>query len=203
MKKLIFIIIIAIGPLFAMAQQPKMHIKLFGGWNSSTMLYRAEGVDPDYLHGWQTGGGFRVMHRKAFVEIDVTYLKYGLTLEPNDDPDFDYITDPLDIRMRALEFPLCMGWIPVKKPAFKWFLYGGLVSKFSLKGQYTYQGETNDFKPKELELHIYNLGARAGTQIDIAMFNFDINYTIGITNALKNRVRTNYHGLQFSAGFAF
>ena len=37
--------------------------------------------------------------------------------------------------MRAFEFPLTAGYIPVKTPLFKWFLYGGFVNKFSLKGK--------------------------------------------------------------------
>lgn len=78
-----------------------------------------------------------------------------------------------------------MGYVPVKKPLFKWFLYGGLVSQFSLKGIYEYEGEAGTYKPSEINLNVYNLGARFGTQIDLAMFNFDINYTIGITNAFK------------------
>ena len=199
MKKLIIILIVGMGPLFVMAQQPKMHVKLYGGWNASSLVYRSEVLDADFLHGWQVGGGFRVMHRKAFLETDITYLKYGLTLEPHEDIDFDN-ESPLDIRIRALEFPLNLGYVAVKKPVFKWFFYGGIVNRFTLNGRYTYEGETESFRPKELKLHIYNLGARFGTQFDLAMFNVDFSYSIGITNAFDTRLRTNSHSLLLSVG---
>jgi len=86
---------------------------------------------------------------------------------------------------------------------FKCLLYGGLVSRISLKGRYEYKGAKGTFKPKELDLHIYNLGARFGTQVDLAMFNFDFSYTFGITNAFKNRARSNTLGMNLSAGFIF
>ncbi len=92
--------------------------------------------------------------------------------------------------------------VPVNKPLFKWFLYGGLVNKFNLQGQYTFEGETEKFKASELNLHIYNLGARFGTQVDIGLINVDLSYTIGITNNLKGRLRTNSHGVLLSLGLA-
>ena len=201
MKKLIIIFGILLGPLYAMAQQPKMHIKLFGGWNANAFVDRMEGAKAEYLHGWQAGGGFRVMHRKAFLEADITFLKYGLTYQFDDDWE-GLITEPLDIRIRSLEIPINMGYVPVKTPLLKWFLYGGLVNKFNLNGRITYEDIEETFKPSELNLHIYNLGARFGTQLDIAMFNFDLSYTIGITNSFKGRLRTNSHRVMLSVGLA-
>jgi len=201
MKKLIIIFGILLGPLYTMAQQPKMHIKLYGGWNANAFVDRIEGANAEYLHGWQAGGGFRVMHRKAFLETDITFLKYGLTYQPGDDVE-GIITEPLDIRIRSFEIPLNMGYVPVKTPLFKWFLYGGLVNKFNVNGRYTYQGIEDTFKPKELNLHIYSLGARFGTQVDIAIFNIDLSYTIGITNSFKGRLRTNSHRVMLSVGLA-
>lgn len=201
MKKLILILLF-LCPLFVFAQQPKMHIKLYGGWNTSNLIYRIENVDPDLLTGWQVGGSFRITHRKEFLEIGLTYVNAGITIVPNEDADI-IVEEPIDIRTHSLELPLTVGYVPVKTPLLKWYLYGGLVSKFRMKGKYTYQGETGTFKPGELQLHWYNLGARFGTQVDIAFFNFDFSYTIGITNAFKNKARTNTHGLQLSVGLLF
>lgn len=197
MKKLVIILGIFMGPLFAMAQQPKMHIKLVGGWNANALVFRAEGENPEFLHGWQAGGGFRVMKRKAFLEADITFLKYGLTYQLGEEFGVDL---PLDIRIRSLEIPLNMGYVPVRTPLFKWFLYGGLVNKFNLQGRYTLDGVTEKFKPTDLKLHIYNLGARFGTQFDLGIINIDFSYTIGITNSFESRYRTNSHGVLLSLG---
>ncbi|MEE4260271.1 MAG: outer membrane beta-barrel protein [Bacteroidales bacterium] len=201
MKKFVFIIIILL-PVLSLAQQPKMDIKLFAGVNTSTFVYKVEDVEPDILAGWQAGGGFRISKKKAFVEIDFTYIEYALSFLLIEETD-SLPAETFDVRIRAFEIPLTIGYVPVKTPVFKWYLYGGLVNRFSLSGRFTYNGETEKFKPSDLQLHTYNLGARFGTQIDIAMFNFDFNYTIGVTNALKEKIRTNSHALQLSVGILF
>jgi hypothetical protein len=200
MKKLIIIAGLLMVPMFAWAQVPKMHIKLFGGWNASRLALRIEGTTK-YLHGWQAGGGFRVIHRKRFVEADITFLKYGLTYQPFDEVG-GMSPEPVDINIRSLEVPLNIGYVPVNKPLFKCFLYGGLINKFILNGRYGPEGEEETVNPGELNLHIYNLGARAGIQVDIGLLNVDFSYTIGITNSFKGDLRTNSHGLILSAGLA-
>ena len=201
MKKLI-ILIFSFGPAFVMAQQPKMYLKLFGGTNASTLVYRVENVENDLLVGWHVGGGFRIHHREVFGEIDFTFFEHGITFSPRDDDELP-IEDDLNIRMRGFEVPLLVGYVPVKTPLFGWYLYGGINNWFSMKGRIDYQGEEIKFKPKEAQLHFYNLGARFGTQVDLAMFNFDFSYTIGITNSFRDRTRTNSHSLSLSVGLLF
>lgn len=202
MKKLITILFL-LGPLYASAQEvPNLHVRLYGGWNTANLVYKIENVEPDLLAGWQAGGGFRVGYRREMYEVGIVFINSGITVAPNEDADI-VVTEPIDIRMRSLEIPLMAGWIPIKTPIFKWYLYGGLASRFSLKGKYTYQGEEGTFKPKELRLNWYNLGARLGTQIDFTYFNFEFSYTIGITNSIKSVARTNTHYLQLSLGLLF
>jgi len=201
MKKIFLLIIIAI-PFISLAQQPKMNLKLIGGANTNSFIYQVEGEKAESLAGWQLGSGIRVMKRKAFLEFDGLFQNYGTSIIPFQDTILN-LNEPLDIRMRALEFPLTVGYIPVKTPLFKLFLYGGFVNKFSLNGRYKYYGEEGTFKPKDIDLHFYNLLARFGTQVDLAMFNFDLNYNIGVTNAIKNKARTNTNGIQFSVAMLF
>ena len=201
MKKILFVAIMMF-PVLAWAQQPKMNIKIFGGINSAKYVYRIDDVNSDLLIGWQVGGSFRVSRRHAFLETGITFVDYGISVSLSEDADLEF-DDTIDFQIRALEIPMLIGYVPVKSPLFKWFLYGGLSNRFSLKGRYTILGEEGTFKPSEADLHVYNLGARFGTQVDIGMFNFDFNYTIGVTNSVKGRVRTNTHALQLSVGFLF
>jgi hypothetical protein len=199
MKKIIIIAGILMVPVFAGAQQPKMHLKFFGGWNAKALVYRAEGAGSDFFHGWQAGGGFRVMKRKAFLETGITFVNSGITFQLDEEFNID---EPLEVRIRSLQLPLNIGYVPVKKTLFKCFTYFGLVNEFSLMGQYTFEGETEKFAPSELRIHTYNLGARFGTQVDLGMINVDMSYTIGITNSLQSRMRTNSHGAMISLGLA-
>lgn len=200
MKK-IFLITFILLPVMLMAQQPKMNLKLIGGINTNSFIYQVEGESAEIFAGWQFGSGIRVMKRKAFLEFDGLYQNYGTSLILND--SVSSLSGQLDFRMRALEFPLTVGYIPIKTPLFKWFVYGGFVNKFSLNGKYSFLGEEGTIKPKEINLHFYNLLARFGTQMDLAMFNFDLNYNIGVTNGIKNKARTNTSGVQLSVALLF
>jgi hypothetical protein len=177
MKK-IFLLIILTAPVLLFAQQPKLNLKLIGGINTNSYVYKVEGVSSDIFTGWQTGVGFRVIYRKAFAEFDGLYKNYGTSVVITED-EIPSADNTLELRMKALEFPMVAGYVPVKTPFLKWYLYGGFVNKFSLNGKIKFLGEEIKYKPKELDLHFYNLLARFGTQVDIAMFNFDINYNIG------------------------
>ena len=199
-KTLLFVILLL--PILILAQQPKMDIKIFGGINTATFVYRIENVDPDILGGIQLGLGFRVSKKRAFIEMDIMYEIYGMEIQFEGDT-VQPLQESITIMMNSLDVPITIGYIPVKTPVFKWYLYGGLANRFSLRGRYLYEDETYNFKPHELNLHTYNLGARFGTQVDVAMFNFDFNYTIGITNAIKGKTRTNLHALQLNIGYLF
>jgi hypothetical protein len=200
MKKSILVVIIML-PLALCAQEPKLYLKAFGGINSTTFVYRTDSVENDFLGGWQAGAGMRVSKRRAFAEVNITYVNYGVSLNINSiDTLSPYI---LTLRVHTLEVPINIGYIPIHTPVFKWYLYGGLVNKFSLRGRIIFEDETYKYSPSELGFHTYGLAARFGTQVDLAMFNFDFNYTIGITNAIKGRVRTNTHSLQLTVGLLF
>jgi hypothetical protein len=200
MMKRILILGFFLFPALAFSQQPKLYLKAFGGINSTTFVYRSDSINSDYLIGWQAGAGMRVSKRQAFAEFNITYVNYGVTWQTP--PDFDPKL-AVELRVHTLEIPINIGYIPVKTPVFKWYLYGGLVNKFSLRGKIYVNDEVIKYKPSELNLHVYGLAARFGTQIDLAMFNFDFSYTIGVTNGFKGRIRTNTHALQLTAGFIF
>ncbi len=199
--KTIVISVFTLVSFYAFPQQPKLDLKLIGGINTNSFIYKVEGIRSEMFLGWQAGAGARVMYRHVFGEFDFLFKEFGTEYLPG---DLDSIlTDELSLKMKALEFPIVAGYIPVKTPFFKWFVYGGFVNKFSLKGKIKYQDEVIKFKPKEANLHFYNLLARIGTQVDIAMFNFDVSYDIGITNGIKGKARTNTNGFHFSAAFLF
>lgn len=201
MKKLIFIILLTV-PFMLEAQQPKMHIKLYAGINVSTFVYRVENVNSDLLAGFQLGGGFRIKKRALFGEIDFAYITQGITYSPRDEDDLA-VEDDISIILRGFQVPILAGWVPVRTPVFGLYLYGGLENRFSMNGRIYYKDEEILFKPKEAKLHFYNLGARFGTQIDLAMFNFDFSYIIGVTNSFRDRTRTNSHIFMFNVGFLF
>jgi opacity protein-like surface antigen len=201
MKKLLFFLLITV-PLITIAQQPKMDIRFYLGFNATSLVYRAENVDSELLGGAQLGGGFRIHRRALMLEVDFTFLVQSFTYAPRDNDNME-IEEEVDLLLRGLEIPFLAGYIPIETPLFGLCFYGGLVNRFSLRGIIEYEDEEIKFNPKDAKLHVYNLGARIGTQIDLAMFNFELNYTIGITNSFRDRTRTNAHGFMLSLGILF
>jgi len=157
---------------------------------------------PDLLAGFQLGGGFRIKKRAMFGEIDFAYITQGITYSPRDEHEID-VDEDISIMLRGFQVPILIGWVPVRTPVFGLYLYGGLENRFSMNGRLYFLGEEIKFRPKEVKLHFYNFGARYGTQVDLAMFNFDLSYIIGITNSFRDRTRTNSHIFMFNLGFLF
>jgi hypothetical protein len=201
MRRLI-ILLILLGPLVAHTQQPKMYIKFFAGFNISGLDYKVEDVDTDILGGAQLGGGFRIERRALMLEIDFAYIVQSLTLSPRLNDKLE-INEDVTIIMRSLDIPFLAGYSAIKTPVFGIFLYGGLSNRFSFSGWVEYKDEDVKFKPKEAQMHIYNLGVRFGTQIDLAMFTFDLSYTVGVTNSFRDQTRTNSHTVMLNFGFLF
>jgi len=199
MKNLVLFTLLSL-PALAFAQQPKLHLKFFGGINSHRFVYRTDSINSETLSGYQFGFGFRVSRRRLFGEVDFSFTRFGATVLPAEESGLE---NDVNARINCFELPLNIGYIPVKKPIFKWYLYGGLVNRFSVRGLINFGDEQVKFKPKDVNLPVYNLDLQIGTQFDIAWLNLDIHYKIGVTNALQEDIRTNLRGLYLSAGFIF
>ncbi|MGB5220658.1 MAG: hypothetical protein WBN60_06495, partial [Polyangiales bacterium] len=87
------------------------------------------------------------------------------------------------------------------------FLYAGYVNHFNtrLNVNASIEDESVNLKlrPKEVNLAIYQALARFGVNFDLAMFNFDFNYSISMNSAGTDSYRTSYHQLQLNAAYLF
>jgi len=198
MNKWLFILLLTI-PAGLWAQQPKMYLKVFAGGNSHRKVYRERDVQSDFFPGWQGGFGFRVSRRRAFAEVDFNFIRFTARI-PGEDLDLE---DDLRFKFNSFELPLTAGWIPIKEPLVKWYLYSGLVNRFNGRIRARFEDEELDFKPKDAGLPVYNLGFRLGSQVDVAMLNLDFSYTINLTNGVRDVIRTNVHAVLFNVGFVF
>lgn len=205
MKRLFLISFLALAPFafFAapstgVAQQPKMDIKLFGGFSGTTFVSMLEtGRERETFSGWQIGFGPRVRRRQAFIEVLFSFNRWSFGLS---DPDLGAFSG----QVNSFELPFNMGYIPYKNSYFKLFLYGGYVNHFNTKIIVRVPGEpTIKLRPKEVDFAIYQAIMRFGANFDLAMFNLDFNYSISLNSATKTSYRTGYHQLQFNLAYLF
>jgi len=78
------------------------------------------------------------------------------------------------------------------------------VNHFNTKIIVRREGQSSlRLKPKADNLAIYQALARFGTSVDLAMFNFDLNYSISMNSATSTSYRTSYHQLQLNLAYIF
>ena len=215
MKKSLLIALFLLAPMLILAspssstaQQPKMDIKLFLGLSGTTFVEQLEtGRVRDTFVGWQVGFGPRVRRRNAFIEIQFSFNRWAFSF-------FDALEDGTPVQfigqVNSFELPLIMGYIPYKNSIFKLFLYAAFVNHFNTKilAEATLQDGSDrtvsaKLRPKDLDFAIYQALGRVGLNFDIAMFNFDFNYSISLNSATKTSFRTGYHQIQVNIGYLF
>lgn len=202
MKKVIVIFLLLI-PVLSYAQRPKMYIKAYGGLHDHYFVYRDEDATRDHFVGYLFGAGFRVSYKKVFGEIDFDFIRSGIKFQFDSTQVPELNDEVLEFRFNAFELPIVGGYMPVKTPIFKWYIYTGPVQRFNTKGKLNFLGEEIKFKPKDVNLPFYNLDWRFGTQFDIAFFNIDVRYSVGVTNSVREDIRTNSHEFSLIFGMIF
>jgi len=202
-------VLVLASPSGSSAQQPKMDIKLFAGASATTFVSMLEtGRIRDTFLGWQVGFGPRIRRRKAFVEVLFSFNRWAYGFQ-----DVNEFGVPFTAvgQVNSFELPFTMGYIPYKNSIFKLFLYASYVNHFNTKIIATvtaapeFGGEevTVKFRPKDVDFAIYQAIGRVGVNFDIAMFNFDFNYSISLNSATKTSFRTGYHQLQLNLAYLF
>jgi len=198
----VFVVAVLATTSSVSAQQPKLDIKLFAGASSTTYVSLLETArERDTFIGWQMGFGPRYRKRKWFVEVLFSFNRWALRLQDEETGIF------LKGRVNSFELPINGGFIPYKNAYFKLFLYAGYVNHFNTRliVDASLEGESVSLKlrPKEVNLAIYQALARVGINFDLAMFNFDFNYSISMNSAGTDPYRTSYHQLQLNAAYLF
>jgi hypothetical protein len=202
-------VLVLASPSGGSAQQPKMDIKLFFGGSATTFVSMLEtGRIRDTFLGWQVGFGPRIRRRKGFVEVLFSFNRWAFAFQ-----DINEFGVPFTAvgQVNSFELPFTMGYIPYKNSMFKLFLYASYVNHFNTKIIATataapeFGGEefTVKFRPKDVDFAIYQAIGRLGVNFDIAMFNFDFNYSISLNSATTTSYRTSYHQLQLNLAYLF
>lgn len=188
------------------AQQPKLDIKLFAGGSFTTYVSMLEtGRERDTFAGWQVGFGARLRRRKWFVEALLSFNRWAFSQSTLEELGFE---GNFKGRVNSFELPFNGGFIPYHNSYFKLFLYAGYVNHFNTKILASLSVPdlptvSATFRPKDIDLAIYQALARFGVNFDLAMFNFDFNYSISMNSATSTSYRTGYHQLQVNLAYLF
>lgn len=209
MKRISVIATFLVIGMSAAWAQPKLHLKAIGGVHANTYITKLDTLQADVGGGFQFGFGARVTMKKKFMaEFDLLWLRQLFELK---DPVIleQFGLSQMFLRWHSFEIPLTAGYVPVYSPFYKLYLYGGVSTYFNIKGEaeFTFAdtGEvlTAKIRNKDVDFAAPIVAARMGIQMDIAFFNMDFNYNIGMNSATKTNFRTQMHLLQLNIGFVF
>ncbi|MFT4969213.1 MAG: hypothetical protein ACI9O4_000959 [Chitinophagales bacterium] len=180
------------------AENPKMFLKARIGGGVTSFVYKDTEITRDYFATISGGFGFRVHHEKKMFEVDFDFVRSFISQSDS------ALQGDITLKLNSFQLPINVGFITINKPVFKHFIYAGIVTSFNIKSIIFFENEKVDvLKPKEIYLISPTFMLRMGTQFDIAMFNFDFHYSIGLNKTVKGNIRTQSHGLVLSAGLVF
>lgn len=200
MKKTLLILLVLSLGFTTFAQRPKMHLKARFGLHFNSFIYKNENISEDLFYGYQGGFSFRVTRKKLMGEVGFDFVRSFVEFSLDS-------TINAELKLNAFELPVTMGYLTVKKPTLKHYLYGGFVARYNIKSFVNFLNQPNQnplrLKPRELGLRTQTFAMRLGTQLDFYMFNLDLNYSIGLNSATKSNARTQTHNLQLNLGVVF
>jgi hypothetical protein len=198
----------ALAASTASAQQPKLDLMFHAGGGLVTFVPREEGNRKPVAHAhFQVAFGARYRHRQLMVATAFGFRFWNafvFTREFVEELEID--PELIDAKLigYSFELPMLLGYIPYKNPYFKLFLYGGLVNQFNLRFRISRRDHRNaKLSPMDLEFPIYQALCRLGVSFDVTLFNFDVNYSVGLNSATQTDTRTNVHIFSGSLGMLF
>ena len=167
MRRWMVILVLLLISSIVLAQRPKLDLKVYAGYNTHIFVYKEFDKSTDVFHGWQGGFGFRVSYRAVFGEVNFNFIRNSATVAIPDSLDIGF--DKFEFRYNAFQLPLKAGWIPIKTPAFKWYLSTGPAFRFNTRGKlrlgddeisFQTQGSRSSLVQYRLDLRVSNRSVR-------------------------------------------
>ena len=190
------LLLLLLLPLSLQAQRPNLQLGVIFGTNASIINQKLVELDPGVGAGFQGGFYFRITKLKVYGEVGMNFIRQTAFLSINSLDSL--IAEENGIRLFKSEFPLIVGWKPVKTPLLKWRLYSGFIPTFIGR-----VFDDNDLGYDKKQWTNPNIGWRLGTGVDIAFFTLDFNYSVEIVKSLRRVFRTQSQLFQFNFGVIF
>jgi len=204
MKNLLFLVFV-LSISVAHAQQPNLQLKAYFGGHTGIFNEKRDAFDKELVAGYQGGFSLRVSKGRAFLEPSFSFLRTYIELSDtviNEFVDLG-VSDP-EVRYNSFEFPVVIGFKFVETPLYKWYVATGMSMNISIKSKIM-DGKSTvaNFKARDIGIRNPRFSMRAGTGMDIAFFNIDLYYNLGLNSATRTSYRTQTHTFEINFGFLF
>lgn len=203
------LLVLASPKVFKTGSRPRLQYGAQVGANLNYFIYR-NGLQKDISAGYQGGLFMRVSRKKIFAQFEVNVMNSTVKITNgifnNQFGNNSY--ENLKFRYNTIGIPLILGGYAVKKPLYKVRLYSGVEAQFITKSNVFIQQNNKDFYRLKREekrdiLRPAQISYLMGSGMDIAMFIFDIKYSVNMTSFFKENYRTQTNLFQFTVGVIF
>lgn len=162
------------------------------GINSSRLSTDPDFAEPSARVGYQFGADLRI-GGKMFLEPGVYWYRVGSDLLTTDQVTSQPLQD--QVKINYLKVPLCVGYSVLDTRLLKFRGSTGLVPSF-------YSGiKDNIINLNNEDFNKLVLGLRFGIGVDILLFTFDLDYELGLGNAMSTNAGARNDVLSLAVGF--
>ena len=217
MKKIIYILLLIVPllttakpTLFKTGGRPKLQYGGQIGVNLNYFIYR-NGLQKDVSFGYQGGLFLRVSRKKVFAQFEVNMLRSTVNITNgvfNNKFGRNITYDNLKFKYYTVGIPFILGGYAVKKPLYKLRFDSGIQAEFITKTNAKIEQNNREFyrlkrDEKRDILRPAQFSYLLGSGFDVAMFVFDIKYSVGMLSFFKDSYRTQTNLFQFNVGVIF
>lgn len=216
MKKILFILILipllstAKPTLFKTGGRPKLQYGGQIGLNLNYFIYK-NGMQKDVSFGYQGGLFMRVSRKRVFAQFEVNMMRSTVNITNgifNNKFGKNISYNNLKFKYYTVGIPFILGGYAIKKPLYKLRFYSGIQAEFITKTNARIEQNNNEFyrlkrSEKRDILRPAQFSYLLGGGMDIAMFIFDVKYSVGMLSFFKENYRTQTNLFQFNVGVIF
>ncbi|MCB0507465.1 MAG: outer membrane beta-barrel protein [Bacteroidetes bacterium] len=190
----------------------RLHLQIGGQVGAHLNYFRYKnGIQSDESAGYQGGFFFRVSRQRAFVQFELNFLRSRVFLKNgifNSEINHNIPFDQLNLKYHTVGMPVIFGAYAVKNPLYKLRFYTGIEAEFLTKVNATIVQNNNEVyrlerKEKRQIFRNTQFSYQVGMGMDIALFIFDVKYSLGMRSLFKEDYRTQTHLFQFTVGAIF
>lgn len=183
MKKVLILSIMLVMSCSLMAQfsvGPKI------GYLTSKLSSDKDNIKSDLKNNFMFGVFARIGD-KFYIQPEINYYKTGSTFQMEDGFEIGGITDPqAEVKMKNIQIPIYLGYRIADFKVLDIRAQVGPTATFVIDNETSWKGATSQVLNEVSDFNVKNVqwGLQFGAGIDVLMFTLDVQYYLGLSNAI-------------------
>lgn len=156
------------------------------GYVTSKLSSDKDNIKTDLKNNFMFGVFARIGD-KLYLQPEVNYFTSGSTIRMEDGFNIGGVTDPrAEVKMKNIQVPLYLGYRIADFKLLSIRAQVGPTATFVIDNETSWKGAASQVLNEIYEFNVKNIqwGLQFGAGIDILMFTLDVQYYLGLSNAI-------------------